>query len=251
MYLIFTPILKVVISLSFLLTAIVCYFIWSFVRHQRRISKWQQERISAEIETLENERKRIAEDLHDELGPMLSAIKLQINHLEPTDEFDQTILSKSSGQIDFIIERFRDISYNLLPNTLVRKGLKYAIEEYIYKMQKASNLAITFSGSSDINLTQESEINLYRIVQEIVHNAVKHSRASLLKISLQINKKNELVLITEDNGVGFVSTKESEKNNGLGLLNLSSRIEVLNGSIDCISLPGLGTKYFIKIPMNK
>jgi signal transduction histidine kinase len=251
MYLIFSPILKITLSLSALLGAIVIYFIWSFVRQQRRVMKWQQERISAEIETLENERKRIAEDLHDELGPMLSAIKLQINHLEPTDEFDQTILDKSSGQIDFIIERFRDISYNLLPNTLVRKGLKYAIEEYIYKMQRASNLAITFSGVNTIPLPQESEINLYRIVQEIVHNAVKHSRASVLKISLQFNKKNELVLTTEDNGVGFVNTKESEKNNGLGLLNLSSRVDVLNGTIECISTPGLGTKYFIKIPLQK
>jgi len=107
---------------STILIAIVVYFLYTFVREQRKIMKWQQARIAAEIETLENERKRIATDLHDEIGPVLSAVKLQINHLEPQEEVEKAILDKSSNQIDFIIQKFRDISYNLLPNTLVRKG---------------------------------------------------------------------------------------------------------------------------------
>ena len=135
-------ILKIVLFSSILIAIFVGYFIWSFVKQQRRVLRWQKARIKAEIEMLENERKRIATDLHDEIGPMLSAVKLQINHFEPIEESELAALEKSSTQIDHIIQRFRDISYNLLPNTLVRKGLVRASEEFVNKMQEVTPLKI-------------------------------------------------------------------------------------------------------------
>ncbi len=91
-----------IILSSVLVITIIVYFLYTFIRQQRKILKWQQARIAAEIETLEAERKRIATDLHDEIGPVLSAVKLQINHLEPVEEQEQMVLQKSSSQIDFV-----------------------------------------------------------------------------------------------------------------------------------------------------
>lgn len=233
---------------STILIAIVVYFLYTFVREQRKIMKWQQARIAAEIETLENERKRIATDLHDEIGPVLSAVKLQINHLEPQEEVEKAILDKSSNQIDFIIQKFRDISYNLLPNTLVRKGLIKAIEEFIYRVKNDKNLIINFSFEEIPTISLDRQINIFRIVQEIVHNTIKHAKASNLNISIT-NKENLICVTTYDDGVGFQYNEKLKHANGIGLLNLQSRAEVLNSRLDIESTIGKGTNYSLEIPV--
>ena len=207
---------------------------------------WQKLRIQAEIESIENERKRIAGDLHDELGPILSAVRLQINHLEPTDETEQAVLQKSTMQIDEVIKRFREISYDLLPNTLVRKGLIKAIEEFAYRMSETSKLRIDLTMDT-VKLEPLQEINFYRIIQEIIHNTIKHAQASLLCI--EIRENNQLIyLSTKDDGVGFNYQEKSAASGGLGLLNLQSRVEVLNGQLTVSSSHGKGTIFNIEIP---
>ena len=235
-----------IVIVSIIIGCIIVYFIISIVRRQREVMKWQQARIKAEIETLENERRRIASDLHDELGPMLSAVKLQINHLEPTDETETIVLNKSSDQIDEIIQRFRDISYDLLPNTLVRKGLVKAVEEFIDKLKGAHNIDISFT-SPVLSLAPDREVNIYRIIQEIVHNTIKHARATRLSMTIEIKDK-QLVLKTGDDGVGFNYEEKMQVANGLGLLNLHSRAEILDGQLKVISQPGKGTSFIVEMP---
>jgi len=155
---------KIVLVGGIILAALICYFVFSIIRRQQQVMKWKQAQLSAEITTLENERKRIAGDLHDELGPVLSAVKLQINHLEPTDETERIILERSSNQVDEVIKRFREISYDLLPNTLVSKGLIKAAEEFTCRMDEAQKLKINFS-STEIRLPKDKEVNIYRIIQ--------------------------------------------------------------------------------------
>ncbi len=241
-------IFTVVLIAALLLAIIIGYFLYSFMRQQRTVLAWQQARIAVEIKTLEAERKRIAGDLHDEIGPMLSAVKLQINHLEPTEETELAALERSSEQIDHIIQRFRDISFNLLPNTLVRKGLIKAMEEFIHRTQEAHHLAITLK-TDPISLTQEKEINIYRIVQEIVHNTVKHARATKMDIILQ-QKKAHFLLQTADDGIGFEYEEKKQHASGLGLMNIQSRVEVLGGDLTVQTTPGRGTAYFIEIPFS-
>lgn len=210
---------------------------------------WQRLRINAEIEAIENERKRIAGDLHDELGPILSAVRLQINHVEPSDEIEQEALRKSSVQIDEVIKRFREISYDLLPNTLVRKGLINAVEEFAGRMSESSKLKIETT-LSNIKLEPLKEINFYRIIQEIVHNTIKHARASILYIELK--ETNKLIYLqTKDDGIGFNYQEKSAAGGGLGLLNLQSRVEVLSGQLEINSTPGKGTIFNIEIPNEK
>lgn len=237
-----------IILSSVLVITIIVYFLYTFIRQQRKILKWQQARIAAEIETLEAERKRIATDLHDEIGPVLSAVKLQINHLEPVEEQEQMVLQKSSSQIDFVIQKFRDISYNLLPNTLVRKGLVKAIEEFIYRVKNDKNLTIHFAAQEITTMPLEKQVNIFRIVQEIVHNTIKHAKANTLNIEI-LEKGKLLILKTTDDGVGFEYKEMLQHANGLGLLSLQSRAEVLNGYLQIESAIGKGTNYLLQIPV--
>jgi signal transduction histidine kinase len=227
---------------------VISYFIITAIRYQRRSLRVHKERIQAEIDTLENERKRIASDLHDELGPLLSAVKLQINNLETTDPGDLHIIDKSSQYIDSIITKLREISNDLMPNTLLRKGLKNAIVEFIDNSQDAYKLPIKFICGQDLQLSQDKEINLYRIVQEITHNTIKHAKASMLIIKISI-QNDRLFLMTADNGAGFDYFSKIRDNSGLGLRNLQSRTEVMGGEFNCVSTPDKGTAYTIEIPV--
>jgi signal transduction histidine kinase len=238
---------KVVLISAIIVALIIGFFIISTMREHKKVLKWQQARIAAEINTLENERKRIADDLHDELGPLLSAIKLQINHLEPSDETETAVLEKSSEQIDSIIQRFREISYDLLPNTLVRQGFVKATEEFINKLKPVHPLHISFKYCY-FTLMPQREINLYRILQEIIHNTVKHARATSLTISIQNNNKN-LLLKTRDDGIGFNYTEKKQMATGLGLLSIHSRVDLLGGQLLVTSQPGMGTIFEIEMPL--
>src|SRR5581483_1143389 len=163
---------------------ILVYFIITIIRYQRRSLRLHKEKIRAEIDTLEKERRRIASDLHDELGPLLSAVKLQINSLNTTDPSDEDLIAKSSTHLDSIIRKLREISNNLMPNTLVRKGMQRAITEFIENSRQTYGLEIRFICEQDLHLNQHKEVNIYRIIQEILHNTVKHAQASLLIIKI-------------------------------------------------------------------
>jgi two-component system, NarL family, sensor kinase len=239
--------IPLVITAAVIIALVIGFFIYSVMHQQRKLSQWQQARIAAEITTLENERKRIAGDLHDELGPMLSAIKLQINHLEPTNNAEAAVLEKSSNQIDDIITRFREISYNLLPNTLVRKGFVKATHEFIGKLKNLHDLQIDFS-SLDFSLAPEREVNLYRVVQEIIQNTLKHAQAT--QLTIRITKKGQDILLqTQDNGIGFNYSDKKQQGKGMGLLSLQSRAELLGGQLLVHTKPGEGTIFEIQIPL--
>jgi two-component system, NarL family, sensor kinase len=239
-------IFKIILIAAAVIGGTVFYFIYSMVRQQQKLMKWQALRIKAEIDTIENERRRIAADLHDEIGPMLSAVKLQINHLEPMDVTEKAALEKSSSQIDHVIQRFREISYDLLPNTLIRKGLINAVADFIHRMREAGAVIIEFN-PAPVSLSQEKEINVFRIIQEIVHNTIKHAKAAHLMISIRQERETVLLTATDD-GVGFIYEEKMQHGSGLGLLNLQNRIEVLNGKLTVVTGPGKGTHYSIEIP---
>lgn len=238
-----------IIVAASVLGIIIIVFIATMIRHQRRNAMLNKMRIRAEINTLEKERKRIATDLHDELGPILSAVRIQINHLEHQSDSDKKIIAFANKHIDDAITKTREISYNLLPSTLVRKGLVKAVHEYIGKLSETQEVQITFI-SPEIVLPSEMSVNIYRIIQEIIHNTIKHAEASQLIITLQ-NNGSKLVLLTADDGKGFDYDKSIENNSGSGLVNLYSRAEVMNAKFNFRSLPGYGSQYVIEIPITE
>ena len=239
---------RIVFLAAILLATMLAYFLYVIIKQKNRVFKWQEVRIKAEIETLESERKRIAGDLHDDIGPMLSAIKLHVTHVEPITENEKKIIEKSSNTIDEVIQRFRDIAYDLYPNILVRKGLITAVKEFVGKMNAVHPLLIEFTYDDAIPLSATDELNLYRIIQEIIHNAIKHSGANKLAILLK-RDENEIKLIASDNGRGFSYDPNGQAANGLGLMNIQNRVILLNGKFLIKSNREQGTSYFITIPL--
>jgi two-component system, NarL family, sensor kinase len=225
---------------------IIIYFIVSIIRQQRRTVRLYKQSLLIEITTLEKERSRMASDLHDEVGPLLSAIKLRIGSLDISEE-DEEEVDKTNEQIDKLIKRMREISFDLMPTSLTRKGLAAALKEFIEYCSKNTILKINFQ-FADIRLTELQAINLYRIVQEIIHNTIKHAEASELLIELR-QEKNKIILATRDNGKGFNYDEKSSEATGLGLQNLLRRAEIISGKMFFESKKGKGTTYIFEVPI--
>jgi len=242
-----TSLFSAVLIISIVLGVVLVYFIITIVRHQKRNQQLYKSKILAEITTLEKERARIASDLHDELGPVLSAVKFKINSLDIRSPEDQVILDKSNKNIDDIIRRMREIANNLLPNTLMRKGLAEALEETIDDFNRMGPLRIQFAHHLPA-IEKDKAINIYRMMQEIIHNTIRHAGATQLRIECKTVRQT-LVILTEDDGAGFDYIEQSRKNTGLGLRNLLSRTDVLGGNMYIESRPGKGTKYTFEIPL--
>lgn len=226
---------------------ILVYFIINMLRQQRNILALHRSKINAEISTLERERKRVANDLHDELGPVLLSVRYNVNSLELHNIEDEETIERTNETIDGMIDRVREISNDLLPAALLRKGLVTALEETTGKYEK-NGITIAFRHERIPNLPEEAAVHLYRIVQEILHNTVKHAQAAQLKIDLRTDG-NMLFLVTEDNGKGFDYDSEKRDYSGLGLRSLLSRSELLNGTMYLDSKKGKGTRYIFEIPV--
>lgn len=236
------------VIIGLLLAVILVFFIISIVRYHKRYVRLQRERMHAEITIQENERRRIAGDLHDSLGPLLSSVKLQINSIEAGSEEDQVIIAKAGNYLDEIISGVREISHNLLPNTLERKGLTEAIREFISRIHARQSVHIDFYQPVKVDIQEQQQIHIFRMVQEIIQNTIKHSKAKNLQLAIG-SENNEIVLLTKDDGDGFDVDKVRKNSMGLGLKSIESRVEILNGTLILQSAPGSGTTYFIKIPM--
>jgi signal transduction histidine kinase len=243
-----TKILNITLYVSLIIAIIIIYFFVSIIRYHRRYMKLQREKIFAEITIRENERKRIAGDLHDSLGPLLSAVKLNIGNVEVRDPGDQQVLEKTGTYLDEIIGSLRRISYDLLPGTLERKGLLEAIREFIGQVKNKQSVNIQLYVVKEISVSKEKEIHIFRMIQEIVHNTIKHAQANNLQIGFS-EEGGYLLCLTKDDGKGFDKEKVMSGSHGLGLRSLESRCEILNGILTLDSMPGAGTNYFIKIPL--
>src|SRR5260370_28541762 len=165
-------VLNIILFVSLVVAIMIVYFFVSIIRYHRRYMKLQREKTFAEITIQENERKRIAGDLHDSLGPLLSAVKLNISSVDVLHESDRLILAKTGGHLDEIIGSMRRISHDLLPNTLERRGLLEAIREFINQVSTKHSVDIQLYIVKEINIPKEKEIHMFRMVQEIVHNTI-------------------------------------------------------------------------------
>jgi two-component system NarL family sensor kinase len=224
----------------------------------RQESKLQEERIaqqehaaSAVIHAEENERNRIAGELHDGLGQLFSAVKMNLSgiseHLNFKDEQSRDVFFKTMDMVDESCKEVRVISHQMAPNVLLKSGLAAAIRDFISKID-ARRLKINLEtfGLQD-RLNQNTEAVLYRVVQESVNNVIKHSGASSLDIQLTKDEDGINAMI-EDNGKGF-NAQEAESFAGMGLKNIQSRVNYLKGTVDFSSEPGKGTLVAIHIPL--
>ena len=188
-----TKIYLALLIVAVFLGIFLLFFIITIIRHQRRNQELYKEKVNAEINTLEKERTRIASDLHDDLGPMLSAVKLLINNLELMKEEDKATLERTNVYIDDMLLQLRTISNNLVPQALSRKGLVVAVDEFISELNEKRSMHIDFKYSDGLSIPSSKGIHLWRIIHEVIHNADKHARASNMNILLE--EKNEKIIL--------------------------------------------------------
>lgn len=239
-----------VLVTSIIILVLLAFFAITIIRHQRRSLRLYKAKVLAEITTLENERKRVSADLHDEIGPIVAGIKLKLNSLDTHNKEDAATLENIHRHITELINRMKGISNDLMPVLLLKKGLVSAMKRSVEEINQAGQVHIDFEEENIPVLSEEVSINLYRILQEIIHNCMKHSQASVLKIELRMNK-NILVVTAEDNGTGFDYKTAAKEHTGLGLRNLLSRTEVLNGKMYVDSVTNKGTQYSFEVPLNQ
>ena len=252
--------LLISLSVIFLLSLLAFYLLYNRyklkqqTKLQQELFIEQQKRSEAVLEAEEMERQRIARDLHDGVGQLLSATKLNFNAITNDiileNKQTEEKLHKSISMIDDSIKEIRNISHNMMPATLQHFGIIKAIEEFTDRMNLAgkSNINFEYFEVDEDKLNSTFKLMLYRITQEIINNTIKHADASNINIQL-IGDENELVLTIEDNGTGF-DVQKAMKEEGIGLKNIQLRVDYLKGILNIDSTIGKGTTTIIEIPLS-
>ncbi len=222
-------------------------------RLQKEILKQQDLSTKAIIEAEERERKRIAGDLHDGIGQMFSAVRMNLSSisdgLQFTKDDKKVLFDKTIDLVDESCKEVRAISHNMMPNVLLKSGLASAVRDFIGKIDDSLIKVNLVTYGLNERLEANIETVLYRVIQESVNNVIKHSQANQLDIQISIEDK-EITVTIEDNGKGFdVSNKDNF--DGIGLKNIITRIEFLKGTVEWDSSPGNGTLVAIHIPVSQ
>ena len=232
--------------------------IWYSFRQKQKIKNkeiltLQQQKEIAKLEALidgeEKERIRIAQDLHDGINGDLSSIKYQLSsiNIESLSAENKILLDKATNMIDYSCDQIRQISHNLSPTTINDFGLVPSLKNYCVKLEGFHPIKINFQHfGNEIKLSKNVETVIYRIVQELVNNIIKHANAT--EAMVQINSYEDKLFITvEDNGKGFDTTKQKT---GIGLKNIASRVAFLNATFE-EEHNTRGTTFTLNIELNK
>lgn len=243
--------------------AVLVIFLLS-MRTYRQKQKLQQQRI-AELETEkklsateavmkgeERERTRLAKDLHDGLGGMLSGIKYSLNTMKGNlimTPANAQAFERSMDMLDSSIQEMRRVAHNMMPEALVKFGLDTALQDFCNDISTSGVLQVSYvsMGLAEKKLDQTISITVYRIVQELINNSIKHSKSRTAIVQASVSA-DQLSITVEDEGTGFdISILESEK--GIGWNNINHRVKFLKGKVDINSRPGEGTSVLIELPI--
>jgi len=200
----------------------------------------------------EQERTRLAKDLHDGLGGMLSGIKFSLSNMKEnlimTPDNAQAF-ERSIDMLDSSIKEMRRVAHNMMPEVLVKYGLDTALKEFCNEVDRSGVLNITYQsfGMNKAEIEQTIAVTVYRIVQELVNNTIKHASAKNVLVQTHLSEQEKLLAITvEDDGKGFdIAALKQAK--GIGWRNIQNRVEFLKGRVDIQSAPGKGTSVMIEI----
>lgn len=231
----------------FFVVAILVYFVFRIIQKQQQLVRVQRQVVKVEMATLEKERARIASDLHDDIGPLLAAIKYRMAVVTPDAERDQKELHLCANHLDEAIIRLRQVTHNLLPASLERRGLVEAIQDLAVSTEQLHPLKIELITDLRVPLSKESEIHLYRVVQEGLANCIQHAAATCFKIRLTSDRR-ELTLQLMDNGIGISKKVPAEVHRGRGIAGFRNRATMLGGHFSLDSEPAKGTVLTFVIP---
>ncbi|WP_249982180.1 ATP-binding protein [Polaribacter sp. Z022] len=211
------------------------------------VVKEKERGLKALIDAQENERSRIARELHDGVVQQIGSVILKSRHilskmnLLETKESQELLQSLEASNQDL-----RTISHQMMPRALKELGILSALNDLLENGFAYSKIKYSLEHFNiSERLPQKIEVTIYRIVQELINNIIKHSKATEVSVQL-FNANNVIILIVEDNGVGFTSDKNKK---GIGLLNITSRLDMVNGNVNFEPSPKSGTLVTIKIPL--
>lgn len=246
---------------------IISVFIGIYYRNNKKLSQQkeinyrqelkelrQQEQLTATRAILqgeERERKRIARDLHDGLGGMLSGVKINLSGWanKNINTGSRAGLEEVLGQLDGSVNELRRISRNMMPETLLKFGLETALRD-LCAFYTGEDVQVTFQAINiPADIPQDVQMHIYRMIQELIANAIRHGAAR--HILVQCSQQDRRFLITvEDDGTGFDPEIQNQKK-GLGLLNIHNRVEYLGGQIDIQSQQDQGSSFNIELPLEE
>jgi two-component system, NarL family, sensor kinase len=252
-YLLIGIVLLIIFSTLLALSAWLRIRLKQKARFQQELMKQQELATKAVLAAEEKERQRIARDLHDGVGQMMSVAKMNLSAFESDIQFgnkdQQEAFEKIINLVDESCREVRSVSHNMMPNALLKNSLSIAIRDFVDKIEKRSLKIRVYTEGLDDRLDSNLEIVLYRVIQECVNNVIKHANASRLDISV-LKDKAGISATIEDNGKGF-DIGDKDKFEGIGLKNIITRIEYLKGMVDFDSSPGRGTLVALNVPLEQ
>ncbi len=228
-----------------LIGSILIYFLISILTKHQDKRKMQEESMRRLLKAIEEERSRISNDLHDEINPLLSTIKFHLGTMNEIERTHHKELHETNQIIDDIISSLKTISYDLMPVMIMRNKVTKAIEDYCLNFTNRKQISIILSNKIETEIESNIGIQIFRMIQEIIQNTIKHANTKFLYIELAEDKEH-FILITKDEGIGYDKTKISYE--GKGLQSIQLRVSLLNGKFTTNSIPTIGTQYEILIP---
>ena len=247
----------VLLMMAVFIIIFVAYYQQKQAKQQLAIKELQaqhrRELMAATFRGQEEERKRLAEDMHDGIGTMLSITKMSLNQLERKLGGEMQVgfeFQKTRSMIDETMTNVRRISRNLVPTTLERFGLLAALEELADRANDGELEVQLDYPESTVHISPALELMLYRITQELVNNAIRHARARNIAVQLTC-VDNEIRLSVVDDGVGFDFDAIMEnRQGGLGLRTIESRLNVVNGHVTFDVAPGRGSQIHVQVHLH-
>jgi two-component system, NarL family, sensor histidine kinase DegS len=206
------------------------------------------------LEGQEEERKRIAMDIHDGIGQMLTSLKFQIESINPKEvQKAESKISEIDQLIKQIIKEVRKVTFNLKPTVLGDYGLQAALNVFIQEIGKLIDIKLIYKTEGELyRLPQKIENNIFRIIQEAINNAIKYSEAAVIEVILR-QTENDLTIIVRDEGKGFdpkiVEARSINIESGRGFFNMYERTEYVNGRLEIVSDLDKGTTVMLTVPM--
>lgn len=255
-----------ILSLMIIAIALIAWLMTNAANQRKRVIEKENELNHAKIIQLESEKRllasqavikgqeeergRLAKDLHDGLGGMLSGIKFSLANMKSNVVLDADSalqFERSLDMLDQSISELRRVAHNMMPEVLVKFGLDEALRSYCDALNQANIFKLSYQlVGTPKRFNSNTEIIAYRIVQELLNNVAKHAKASQVLVQLAMTD-DELSLTVEDNGIGF-DTNVINEVRGAGWANIRSRVNFLNGKLDIQSTVGTGTSVHITLP---
>ncbi len=245
---------------------LILFLVFIVVLYQKRMlankalladteSKHQKKLLNASLEIAEQERVKIAVNLHDDIGITLSVLKLNLSRLKKNidkrEMFDE-IIAASNQNIDDSLDTVRSIYNDIIPPTLMNLGFVKGLKEVCHQISNASNTEIIFnSDEENIEFEKKVKIQLYRLTKEVINNTIKHAKPALIEMNIERKGTNLIVSILH-NGIGVTTEmikKYAETSTGLGLKSILTRTELINATIKFSILKNQKAQVIIETPL--